>query len=134
MKSIGYRLIKTSKYTLPNNNPNVHIIYQDLDLKSLIIEALHKGQLTGPPKDQDFLLIAVPFVCNVLRAVTGSKVFAPPNAWTMGLLGLLVEIHNLPDIKVSERPLPRIYIRACVAPTFNSMDYGYIMFSLVALG
>ena len=71
-------------------------------MKSLILESIHKGQLAGVPKDQEFLLFAVPFVCNVLRAVADSKVFAPPNSWTMGLLGLLVEIHNIPDIKVCD--------------------------------
>eukprot|EP00116_Pleurobrachia_bachei_P000888 sb/3461150/ len=73
----------------------------NLDLKSLILESIHKGQLSGSPNEQKYLLFTIPFVCSILRSVLGSRVFSPPNAWTMGLLGLLMEVHDIPDLKIS---------------------------------
>ena len=66
---------------------------QDLDLKALLLEAYHKGQAE--------LLYVVPFVAKVLECVTRSRVFKPPNPWTMAVISVLVELHQEPGLKLN---------------------------------
>ena len=42
----------------------------------------------------------VPFVAKVLESCAESRVFKPPNPWTMGIMSVLSELHALPDLKV----------------------------------
>ena len=65
----------------------------DLDLKPLIIEAFHSGLQE--------LLYVVPFVAKVLESCNKSKVFKPPCPWTMGIMNLLAELHQEPDLKLN---------------------------------
>jgi CCR4-NOT transcription complex subunit 1 len=76
--------------TLAKNHP---ILHRDIDLKSLIVEALKKGQA-------DFLFV-VPFVAKVLEPASKSKIFQPPNPWLWSMLSVLVELHNEPDLKLN---------------------------------
>ena len=46
------------------------------------------------------LLYVVPFVAKVLESCAESRVFKPPNPWTMGIMAVLSELHALPDLKV----------------------------------
>jgi CCR4-NOT transcription complex subunit 1 len=78
--------------TLAKNKP---ILHRDIDLKSLIIEAFHKGQ----PE----LLFVVPFVAKVLEPAGKSKIFQPPNPWLLSMLSVLVELHNEPDLKLNHK-------------------------------
>ena len=69
------------------------MLLQDLDLKALLYEAYQKGS--------EELLYVVPFVAKVLESCEKSKIFKPPNPWTMGILNVLCELHQLPDLKLN---------------------------------
>lgn len=69
------------------------ILAVDLDLKKLLIEGYHKGTQE--------LLYVVPFIAKILESTAKSKVFKPPNPWTMGLLYALVELHQEPQLKLN---------------------------------
>ncbi|CAH1779661.1 unnamed protein product [Owenia fusiformis] len=87
LKNLGHWL---GMLTLSKNKPILHI---DIDLKSLIFEAYQKGQQE--------LLYVVPFVAKVLESCSKSKVFRPPNPWTMGIMNVLAELHCEPDLKLN---------------------------------
>ncbi len=46
------------------------------------------------------LLYVVPFVAKVVESCAESRVFKPPNPWTMGIMAVLSELHSLPNLKV----------------------------------
>lgn len=87
LKNLGHWL---GMLTLARNQP---ILYVDLDLKALLLEAYHKGQQE--------LLYVVPFVAKVLESCAKSVVFRPPNPWTMALMNVLAELHQEPDLKLN---------------------------------
>ncbi|XP_015520502.1 CCR4-NOT transcription complex subunit 1 isoform X1 [Neodiprion lecontei] len=87
LKNLGHWL---GMLTLGRNNPIFHI---DIDLKSLLVEAYHKGQQE--------LLYVVPFVAKVLESCAKSRVFRPPNPWTMAIMNVLAELHQEPDLKLN---------------------------------
>ncbi|KAK7790471.1 hypothetical protein R5R35_006209 [Gryllus longicercus] len=87
LKNLGHWL---GMLTLAKNRP---ILQEDIDLKSLLAEAYHKGQQE--------LLYVVPFVAKVLESCAKSKVFKPPNPWTMGIMNVLAELHQEPDLKLN---------------------------------
>ncbi|XP_076264687.1 CCR4-NOT transcription complex subunit 1 isoform X3 [Rhynchophorus ferrugineus] len=87
LKNLGHWL---GMLTLARNKPILQI---ELDLKSLLMEAYHKGQQE--------LLYVVPFVAKVLESCSKSKVFKPPNPWTMALMSVLAELHSEPDLKLT---------------------------------
>lgn len=72
LKNLGHWL---GMLTLARNKP---ILQNDIDLKALLVEAYHKGQQE--------LLYVVPFVAKVLESCAKSKVFKPPNPWTMAIM------------------------------------------------
>lgn len=87
LKNLGHWL---GVLTLARNKPILQI---HLDLKSLLVEAYHKGQQE--------LLYVVPFVAKVLESCAKSKVFKPPNPWTMALMNVLAELHSEADLKLT---------------------------------
>lgn len=87
LKNLGHWL---GMMTLGRNRPILQI---DLDLKSLIVEAYHKSE--------NELLYVVPFVAKVLESCAKSRVFKPPNPWTMGIMNVLAELHQEPDLKLN---------------------------------
>ncbi|XP_048577201.1 CCR4-NOT transcription complex subunit 1 isoform X2 [Nematostella vectensis] len=87
LKNLGHWL---GLLTLARHKP---ILMKELDLKSLVIEAYFKGQ-------QEMLYV-VPFVAKVLESSAKSKVFKPPNPWVMAIMGLLVELHQVQDLKLN---------------------------------
>lgn len=87
LKNLGHWL---GMLTLARNKP---ILQNDIDLKSLLVEAYHKGQQE--------LLYVVPFVAKVLESCAKSKVFKPPNPWTMAIMNVLAELHQEPDLKLN---------------------------------
>ncbi|XP_072931342.1 CCR4-NOT transcription complex subunit 1 isoform X2 [Epargyreus clarus] len=87
LKNLGHWL---GMLTLARNQP---ILYVDLDLKALLLEAYHKGQQE--------LLYVVPFVAKVLESCAKSCVFKPPNPWTMALMNALAELHQEQDLKLN---------------------------------
>ncbi|XP_023027069.1 CCR4-NOT transcription complex subunit 1 isoform X2 [Leptinotarsa decemlineata] len=87
LKNLGHWL---GMLTLARNKPILQI---DLDLKSLLVEAYAKGQQE--------LLYVVPFVAKVLESCAKSKVFKPPNPWTIALMNVLAELHSEADLKLT---------------------------------
>lgn len=87
LKNLGHWL---GMLTLARNKPILQI---DIDLKSLLVEAYNKGQQE--------LLYTVPFVAKVLESCAKSKVFKPPNPWTMAIMNVLAELHQEPDLKLN---------------------------------
>ncbi|GIY17902.1 CCR4-NOT transcription complex subunit 1, partial [Caerostris darwini] len=75
LKNLGHWL---GILTLAKCKPILQIY---IDIKALLIEAFHKGQQE--------LLYVVPFVAKVLESCSKSKVFKPPNPWTMGIMKVL---------------------------------------------
>ncbi|KAH7642406.1 ccr4-not transcription complex subunit 1-like protein [Dermatophagoides farinae] len=76
--------------TLSQNKP---ILTINLDLRNLLIEAYHKGQLQ--------MLFVVPFVTKILMGSAKSKVFRPPCPWTVKLIKILVELHSVSNLKLN---------------------------------
>lgn len=87
LKNLGHWL---GMMTLGRNRPILQI---DLDLKSLLMEAYHKGQQE--------LHYVVPFVAKIIESCAKSKVFKPPNPWTMAIMNVLAELHQEPDLKLN---------------------------------
>lgn len=87
LKNLGHWL---GLLTLAKNKP---ILTLDLNIKFLLIEAYHKGIQE--------LLYVVPFIAKVLESAAKSRVFKPPNPWTMGIVKVLIELHQEPDLKLN---------------------------------
>ena len=49
------------------------------------------------------MLYVVPFVAKIIESSARSKVFKPPNPWVMAIMAVLVELHQVPDLKVNDR-------------------------------
>lgn len=64
---------------------------KEIDPKALIIEAYEKG----------LMIAVIPFTSKILEPCQSSLAYRPPNPWTMGILGLLAEIYNLPNLKMN---------------------------------
>lgn len=43
----------------------------------------------------------MPFVAKVLESCAKSRVFRPPNPWTMAIMNVLAELHQEPDLKLN---------------------------------
>ncbi|XP_049339751.1 CCR4-NOT transcription complex subunit 1 isoform X2 [Astyanax mexicanus] len=86
LKNLGHWL---GMITLAKNKP---ILYTDLEVKSLLLEAYVKGQQE--------LLYVVPFVAKVLESSLRS-VFRPQNPWTMAIMNVLAELHQEHDLKLN---------------------------------
>lgn len=87
LKNLGHWL---GMMTLGRNKP---ILFVDLDLKLLLMEAYLKGQQE--------LLYVVPFVAKIVESCAKSKVFKPPNPWTMAIMNVLAELHQEPELKLN---------------------------------
>ncbi|XP_046333509.2 CCR4-NOT transcription complex subunit 1-like isoform X5 [Haliotis rufescens] len=87
LKNLGHWL---GMLTLGKNKPILQI---DIDVKALLYEAYQKGAQE--------LLYVVPFSAKVLESCSKSKVFRPPNPWTMAIMNVLAELHMEPDLKLN---------------------------------
>lgn len=86
LKNLGHWL---GLLTIAKNKPILHV---EINVKSLLLEAFLKGT-------QEMQYV-VPFVTKVLESTGRSRVFKPPNPWTMALMNILAEIHALQDMKL----------------------------------
>ena len=86
LKNLGHWL---GLLTLAKNKPILHV---DISVKSLLIEAFLKGT-------QEMQYV-VPFVTKVLESCAKSRIFKPPNPWTMAILNVLAEIRGMQDMKL----------------------------------
>ena len=98
LKNLGSWL---GSLTLQRNRP---ILQNRLDFKMLLVDAFEKGKLVA----------VVPFVAKVLDSTMNSRIFRPPNPWTMMILGLLAELHPLTDLKLNIKFEVRAF-----APSFS---------------
>uniref|UniRef100_A0ACD5TIG6 Uncharacterized protein n=1 Tax=Avena sativa TaxID=4498 RepID=A0ACD5TIG6_AVESA len=64
---------------------------KEIDPKILIVEAYERG----------LMIAVVPFTSKILEPCHSSIAYRPPNPWTMGILSLLTEIYNLPNLKMN---------------------------------
>ncbi|XP_056008647.1 CCR4-NOT transcription complex subunit 1-like isoform X3 [Ostrea edulis] len=87
LKNLGHWL---GMLTLAKNKPILQI---DIDLKGLLYEAYHKSSRE--------LLYVVPFTAKVVESCAKSKVFKPPNPWTVAIMNALAELHQEPDLKLN---------------------------------
>ncbi|XP_033113474.1 CCR4-NOT transcription complex subunit 1-like isoform X3 [Anneissia japonica] len=89
LKNLGHWL---GMLTLAKNKPILQI---NIDLKELLLEAYHNE------RSELELLYVVPFVAKIIESCVKSKVFKPPNPWTMAVMGVLAELHQEPDLKLN---------------------------------
>jgi CCR4-NOT transcription complex subunit 1 len=87
LKNLGHWL---GLLTLARNKP---IFFREMDVKGLIYESYHKGAQE--------LLYVIPFVAKILESCAKSRVFKPPNPWTMAMMNVLAELHREPDMKLN---------------------------------
>ncbi|KAF2863848.1 Not1-domain-containing protein [Piedraia hortae CBS 480.64] len=74
--------------TLARNKP---ILHNNLSFKDLLIEG----------NENNHLILAVPFTCKTLARASSSKIFRPPNPWTMDILGVLSELYHCFELKLN---------------------------------
>ncbi|CAB4252324.1 similar to Saccharomyces cerevisiae YCR093W CDC39 Component of the CCR4-NOT complex [Maudiozyma barnettii] len=67
------------------------IRHRNVAFRELLLEAYKEDRLD----------IIVPFVTKVLQNVESSKVFRPPNPWTIGILQILLELNEKANWKLS---------------------------------
>ncbi|CAI5954737.1 unnamed protein product, partial [Closterium sp. NIES-65] len=85
LKNIGSWL---GRLTIGRNQP---LRANQINPKNLIIEAYEKG----------LMIAIIPFTSKILEPCANSVIYQPPNPWTVGILGLLVEIYSLPNLKLN---------------------------------
>jgi CCR4-NOT transcription complex subunit 1 len=76
------------RITLARNKP---IRMRELSVKDILIQGY----------DNKRLIVAIPFVCNLLASCKESVVFHLPNPWLSAMLGLLVEIYTFPEVRLN---------------------------------
>jgi CCR4-NOT transcription complex subunit 1 len=76
------------KITLGRNKP---IKMRELSVKDLLIQGY----------DNKRLIVAIPFVCNLLLACKESIVFHPPNPWMVAVLSLLAEFYHFAELRLN---------------------------------
>ncbi|KAJ4795845.1 transcription regulator [Rhynchospora pubera] len=87
LKNLGSWL---GKFTIGRNQA---LRAKEIDPKSLIIEAYERG----------LMIAVIPFTSKILEPCQSSIAYRPPNPWTMGIMSLLAEIYNLPNLKMNLR-------------------------------
>lgn len=76
------------RITLARNKP---IRMRELSIKDLLIQGF----------DNKRLIVAVPFVCNLMTSCKDSTIFRPPNPWIVGVLRLLVEFYHHAELRLN---------------------------------
>ncbi|KAM0010325.1 putative MIF4G-like domain superfamily, CCR4-NOT transcription complex subunit 1, HEAT [Helianthus debilis subsp. tardiflorus] len=85
LKNLGSWL---GKLTIGRNQP---LLAKHIDPKSLIAEAYEKGLMIG----------VIPFISKILELCQSSVAYQLPNPWTTAILGLLVEVYSMPNLKAN---------------------------------
>ena len=76
--------------TIAKDKPIKH---KNISFKELLIEGWETSRL----------ILVIPFTCEVLAQGAKSIVFKPPNPWVMEVIGLLLELYDLPDLKIQQK-------------------------------
>ncbi|CCF60324.1 hypothetical protein KAFR_0J02600 [Kazachstania africana CBS 2517] len=92
-QSVDKKLLKNlaswlGSITLAIDKP---IKYRNIAFRELLIDSYKENRLD----------IIVPFVCKVLMCASDSKIFKPPNPWTVGILKVLLELNEKANWKLS---------------------------------
>eukprot|EP00928_Gymnodinium_smaydae_P097823 TRINITY_DN894_c1_g2_i1.p1 TRINITY_DN894_c1_g2~~TRINITY_DN894_c1_g2_i1.p1 ORF type:complete len:2458 (+),score=390.25 TRINITY_DN894_c1_g2_i1:119-7492(+) len=101
LRSVDQAVVSTSHRTMLKNlgfwlgqitlGRNRVLKSKYMDLKYILIDAFENGSLTA----------VLPLVCKILEGVQKSKVYKPPNPWTLAIMGLLSEIHDVPNLRTN---------------------------------
>lgn len=76
------------RITLSRNKP---IRLRELSVKDILIQGF----------DNKRLIVAIPFVCNLMVSCKDSVVFHPPNPWMVAVLSLLVEFYHFAELRLN---------------------------------
>lgn len=87
LKNLGTWL---GSLTIARDKPIKH---KNIAFKELLIEGWETQRL----------LLVIPFTCEVLAQGVKSVVFKPPNPWVMEVIGLLLELYDLPETKLQQK-------------------------------
>lgn len=60
--------------------------------------------------EHGFLVFIPYYLLQILDACQVSVAYRPPNPWTMGVLGLLVEIYSMPNLKMNLKFEIEVYV------------------------
>eukprot|EP00798_Chlamydomonas_sp_ICE-L_P003954 gene3954-14033_t len=74
--------------TFAKNKP---VLWKELELKHILVEAYQRGRL----------IAVLPFLQKLLECCKDSKVFRPTNPMISGILGLLAELHSIKGLKIN---------------------------------
>ncbi|PWZ04259.1 CCR4-NOT transcription complex subunit 1 [Zea mays] len=85
--------------------PNFHDLYlkffDKVNSKSLNKEILKATYENCKAYEKGLIIAVIPFTSKILEPCQSSIAYRPPNPWTMGILSLLAEIYNLPNLKMN---------------------------------
>ena len=87
LKNLGTWL---GSLTIARDKPIKH---KNIAFKELLIEGWETQRL----------LLVIPFTCEVLAQGVNSIIFKPPNPWIMEIVGLLLELYDLAELKIQQR-------------------------------
>nr|ODN93295.1 CCR4-NOT transcription complex subunit 1 [Cryptococcus depauperatus CBS 7841] len=76
------------RITLAQNKP---VRMKELSVKDLLIQGY----------DTKRLIVAIPFVCNLVASCKDSAVFHPPNPWLTAILRLLAEFYHFGELRLN---------------------------------
>ncbi|GFZ15188.1 transcription regulator [Actinidia rufa] len=76
-----------------NSTLNIETLVAAAERRGARIEAYEKG----------LMIAVIPFTSKILEACQSSPAYRPPNPWIMAILALLVEIYELPNLKMNTK-------------------------------
>ena len=100
LKNLGHWL---GSLTIARNKPIKH---KNIAFKELLIEGWETQRLP----------LVIKFTCAVLSEGVKSIVFKPPNPWTMEIMALLLELYDLPDLKINQKFAIEVLLRELGQP------------------
>ncbi|CAH1416094.1 unnamed protein product [Lactuca virosa] len=84
---------------------NFHKLFMNflekVNSKQLTEEVVRESYENCKAYEKGLMIGIIPFTSKVLEPCKGSLAYQPPNPWTMGILGLLAEIHAMPNLKAN---------------------------------
>ena len=90
--------------TIARDKPIKH---RNIAFKELLLEGWETQRLA----------MVIKFTCAVLREGIKSVVFKPPNPWMMEIISLLVELYDLPELKINQKFAIEVLLRDHGMPT-----------------
>ena len=100
LKNLGHWL---GSLTIARDKPIKH---KNIAFKELLIEGWETQRLA----------LVIKFTCAVLSEGVKSVVFKPPNPWTMEIIALLLELYDLPELKINQKFAIEVLLRELGQP------------------